>query len=54
MFEDMIADMVSNKEFSLIVTEMVFKRKKTQYFTCFCFIILFQSVSNQMQLIIVS
>ena len=33
VFDDMIADMESNKKLSPII--IVFKRKKTQYFTCF-------------------
>ena len=33
MFDDMIADVESDKKLSSIVTELFFKRKKTQYFT---------------------
>ena len=39
----MIADMESNKELSPIVTELFFKRKKTQYFTCFYIAVFFLS-----------
>ena len=37
---DMIAGMESCKKLSPIVTELLFKRKKTQCFTCFYFRIL--------------
>ena len=43
LFDDMIADMESNKKLSPIVTELFFKRKKAQFFACFNIIILFQS-----------
>ena len=33
MFDDIIADVESDKKLSSIVTEFFFKRKKTQYFT---------------------
>ena len=39
---DMIADMKSNKKLSSIVYWIVFKRNKTQYFTCFYIKMLFQ------------
>ena len=41
VFDDMIADMEPNKKLSPIVTEFLFKRRKTQYFTCFYFKISF-------------
>ena len=43
MFDDMIADMKSNKNLSPIVTEFFFKRKKTQHFTRFYITIIFKS-----------
>ena len=36
-------DMIGNKKLNAIVTELLFKRKKTQYFTCFYITIIFQS-----------
>ena len=35
VFDDVIADMESNKQLSSIVTELFLKGKKTQYFACF-------------------
>ena len=32
IFDDMIADMISNKKLSAIVTELFVKEKKTKYF----------------------
>ena len=43
VFDDIIADMESNQKLSPIATYFFFKRKKTQYFTCFYITILFQS-----------
>ena len=43
VFDDMIADMKSNKNLSPIVTEFFFKRKKTQHFTRFYITIIFKS-----------
>ena len=40
---DMIADMESNKKMRSYCYWIVFKRKKTQYFTCFYITILFKS-----------
>ena len=34
VFDDRIADMLSNKKLNTIVTE-VYSRKKTKYFSCF-------------------
>ena len=42
VFDDMIADMESNKKLSPVFTELFFKRQKTQYFTRFYLTILFQ------------
>ena len=44
VFDDMVVDTESNRKLSRIVTELFFKRKKTQYFSCFYLTILFQSV----------
>ena len=41
--DDMIADMEANKKLSPICYLIVFKRNKTQHFTCFYITILFQS-----------
>ena len=36
VFDDMIADMLSNKKFYPIVTELfIYERWKTKYFSCF-------------------
>ena len=43
MFNDMTADMESNRKLSPIITELFFKGTKTQYFTCFYIKILFKS-----------
>ena len=43
VFVDKIADMESNKKFKSYSHWIVFKRKKTQYFTCFHIIIWLQS-----------
>ena len=43
VFDDMIADMEANKKLSPICYLIVFKRNKTQHFTCFYITILFQS-----------
>ena len=40
-FDDMKADMESNKSLSPIVTELSLREKKIQYFACFCITILF-------------
>ena len=42
VFNDMTADVESNIKLSPIVTELLFKRKKTHYFACFYIAILFQ------------
>ena len=42
-FNDMIADIESDKKLDPKVTELFFKKKKTQYFTCFYITVLFQS-----------
>ena len=41
VFDDMIADMLSNKKFNLIVLEK-FKRNITEHFSCFYDTILFR------------
>ena len=43
LFDDMIADIESDKKIKFCSHWIVFKRKKTQYFSCFYFTILFQS-----------
>ena len=43
VFDYMIADMESNKKIKSYSCWIVFKTKKTQYFTCFYITILFQS-----------
>ena len=42
VFDDMIADIESNKKLSFTVTKLFLKGKKTHYFTCFYITILFQ------------
>ena len=42
VFDDMIADMLSNKKFYPIVTELfIYERWNTKYFSCFYYTILF-------------
>ena len=43
VFDDKIADMDANKKLSPIVTELFTRGRETQYFTCFCVTILYQS-----------
>ena len=45
VFDDMIADMESNKKLSPLVTELILK-EKTQYLACFYITVLFQSALN--------
>ena len=43
VFDDMIADMKSNKTLGPIVAELFLRERKTQYFACFYITISFQS-----------
>ena len=43
VFDNTIADMESNKKIRSFSQQIVFKKKATQYFTCFHITILFQS-----------
>ena len=46
VFVDIIADIKTNKKTTSYNHRIVLKRKKTQHFTCFYVIILFQSAEN--------
>ena len=46
VFDDIIKDIESNKKIKSYCYWIVFKRKETQYFTCFYLTILFQSASD--------
>ena len=45
VFDDMVADMISNKKHNLIVTELFIRGRKLKYFFCFYYtILLFQKI----------
>ena len=41
VFDDMIADVLRNKKRNTIVTELFIRAKKTRYFSCFYYPIIF-------------
>ena len=41
VFDDMIADMLSNKKINSLVTELFIRGKKTKYFSCFYLTVVF-------------
>ena len=41
VFDYLIADMISNKKLNPIVTELFIRSRKLNFFTCFCYTIIF-------------